>query len=328
MNINETMALEKQNRKKVGKRARLAVTICVFSGALMFLFQLISAFIQSFIVAYTTLYDSTTISYLLDILFYIFYIVCPFGIGALIFKHFNKKTEIFQPKRSSPKFPPLYIIGAIGTGYIINLTINLFFPSFVEMFRFEAVVTADNPLDIVLCIIMAAVLPAILEEWAFRGVLLKNLLPFGRGGAILISSIMFGMAHLDPPRIIFATAFGIMLGICYEHTGSLLIPMIIHFINNAISVIATLVPQDSAVVLIIGLLMFGFMGCGIAAIIFYSIKGIKRKNISLVKQTHKGYTLSIGKYTSRLALNFATIPYLAIYALMFILSFFPNLINL
>ena len=104
--------------------------------------------------------------------------------------------------------------------------------------------------------------------------------------------------------------------------------MIIHFINNSISVIATLVPEDSAVVLIIGLLMFGFMGCGIAAIIFYSIKGIKRKNISLVKQTHKGYTLSIGKYTSRLALNFATIPYIAIYALLFILSFFPNLINL
>ncbi len=326
MNINEVLTAERKQRKFIGKRARTVATICVFACALMFSFQLIAAFIQSLLLEFTNIYESSTVSYLLDMLFYVFYIFCPFGIGALILKRYNKRTEIFLPKRSSPKFPPLFITGAIGAGYIINLLISLLFPSFVELFRVDVIVTADNPLDIVLCIIMSAVLPAILEEWAFRGVLLKNMLPYGRGGAIVISSVLFGMAHLDPPRIIFATAFGLVLGLCYEYTGSLLLPMTIHFLNNSISVIATLVPEDSLIVIFIGLFIFAFMGCGIAAIIVYSIKGIKKQKISLIKQAHRGYTLSVGRFVSRMFLNFASIPYFALYAFIFILSFFPSLI--
>lgn len=325
MNIGEVFAIEKQNKKIVGKRARMSAAICVFALALMFAFQLLAAYLQSIIQSKTTVLENSSLSFLIDIFMYIFYIAVPFGIAALIFKAYHKNTSIFLPKRSAPKYAALYIIGAVGAGYVLNLLINLLFPSFVEFFSVEANITADNPLDIILCIIMVAVLPAVLEEWAFRGVLLKNLLPYGRTGAVVISSMLFGLAHLDPPRIIFATAFGLVLGMCYEYTGSLLISIIIHFINNSISVIVTLMPENSALLLIIGSLLFCFMGCGIAAVIVYSIKGIKKKSVTLNKQAHYGYTLSTGKYVSRMFLNFAFIPFILVYAFIFILSYFPQL---
>ena len=326
MNINEVFEHEKKNKKLVEKRARMVAAICVFSLALMFALQLASAFANSVLASKTTIFDNSTISLLMDMLFYVLYIVLPFGLAALVFKSYNKNIKIFLPKRSSPKYGALYIIGAIGTGYIINLSINLLFPSFVEFFRSDVSINVNNPLDVILCVIMTAVLPAILEEWAFRGVLLKNLLPYGRGGAIVISSILFGLAHIDPPRIIFATAFGLILGLCYEYTGSLLVPMTIHFINNAISVMGTLIPEDSLFVVILGMMIFAIIGCGVAAIIVYSINGIKRNKVSFIKQERRGYTLSISKYASRMVLNFAFLPLLAVFAFIFILSYFPQLL--
>lgn len=325
MNISEVYAIEKQNIKSVGKRARLVASISVFALALMFALQLAAAYVQSILIATTNIYSNSSLSYLMDILFYVFYIVLPFGLAAFVFKIYNKNVSIYLPKRSAPKYGALFVVGSIGAGYLINLLINLLFPAFVEFFSVDAAISADNPLDVILCIVMMAVLPAILEEWAFRGILLKTMLPYGRGGAIVISSILFGLAHLDPPRIIFATAFGLILGICYEYTGSLLISMLIHFINNSISVIATLVPQDSPIIVLLGLMIFGFIGCGIAAIIVYSLKGIKKNKVSLFKQPHHGYTLSLCSYLSRMVLNFSFIPLLAVYAFILIISYFPNL---
>lgn len=326
MNLNEVFEFEKKKRKLIGKRARMVVSICVFSLALMFALQLAAAFANSVLASKTTVFESSTISLLMDMLFYVLYIVIPFGLAAFVFKGYNKNVKIFLPKRSSPKYGALYIIGAIGAGYILNLLISLLFPSFVEFFSSDVTIDVNNPLDVFICVIMTAVLPAILEEWAFRGVLLKNMLPYGRGGAIVISSILFGLAHIDPPRIIFATAFGLVLGLCYEYTGSLLVPMTIHFINNAISVMGTLMPEDSLFVLLLGILIFAFIGCGIAAIIIYSINGIKKNKISLIKQENHGYTLPTFKYASRMVLNFAFIPLMAVFAFIFILSYFPQLL--
>lgn len=326
MDVAKVFETEKLKRKVAGKRARLIVTVCVFSLSLMLALMLISSNVMAML-SKNHVIDNSTLFSLLDLTFYALDIVIPFGLAALILKKINKNTEIFLPKRSSPKYYALYVVGTIGVSYIINLMMGLLFPNFVEFFKNGGATTVEDPLDIIMCIIMSAVLPAVLEEWAFRGVLLKNMLPYGRGGAIVISSILFGIAHIDPPSIISAIAFGLFLGACYEYTGSIIIPMTIHFINNAIFVIGSLIPQNSVIFLIFGVLMFAFIGCGIAALIVYSIKGIKKNNVSLIKKAHYGYSLSIGKYVSRMFLNFASIPLLFIYSFIFILVYFPELLN-
>jgi membrane protease YdiL (CAAX protease family) len=82
------------------------------------------------------------------------------------------------------------------------------------------------------------------EEVAFRGVLLTMLLEkHAPRRAILYSAIAFGAAHLPavfagrPPvltlgQVVWAFLFGLFYGYLFVRTGSLLPPMIIHWLSN------------------------------------------------------------------------------------------------
>ena len=90
------------------------------------------------------------------------------------------------------------------------------------------------------CFLVTAVFGPVLEEWANRGMVLRGLLtrmkPFW---AILISALFFSILHFNPWQGIEALIIGMVMGYIYFKTGSLLLTILIHFINNAFSVIAT-----------------------------------------------------------------------------------------
>jgi len=320
MDLQSLKVHEINNMKNTEKRASKAVLVCLCACSLMFLMQLGVSLLFAFILPLFPFEITNIMSYFIDLAMYIIYIAVPFGVAALIFKSFFKFDYNFV-KRSSPKYPPLYIFGAVGVGYLVNLVINIIFAPIIEYFAVDSAITAEGPWEILLCYVLYAVAPAILEEWAFRGVLLKNLLPYGKGGAIIISSLLFGIAHVDLPRIVFATAIGLVFAVCYEYTGSLKIPMLIHFINNAISVTISLIPEDSIAYLLFSQVALAIIGCGIAAIIVYANKGIERKKISLIKPKLIGYKLPIGRYLTKFALNFGMIPYVILYIIYFILIY-------
>lgn len=215
----------------------------------------------------------------------------------------------------------LYIIGTIGICYICNLTVQLLFRNFINDYSIETTVPYDTPLSIVLYYVYIALLPAIFEELAFRHVILTNLLPYGKWGAIICSSLLFGIVHIDPPRVIFATIFGLLLAICREYTGSLIVPMIIHFINNAISVTLSIVPPDSPIGVMFLLSIYLFMIVGIVAIIYYLRKGLNRKKLTLIKPNAVGYKLTFSKYLIRFIFNIGLIPLGVVYLFFFYLYF-------
>ena len=86
---------------------------------------------------------------------------------------------------------------------------------------------------------IVAVLPAIGEELLFRGLLQKLLKKMTGNGhwAIWITAILFSALHMQffgfLPRMLLGALFGYLL----EWTGTLWLPMIAHFINNATGVI-------------------------------------------------------------------------------------------
>ena len=83
-----------------------------------------------------------------------------------------------------------------------------------------------------------AIFAPVFEEWANRGMVLRGLLtrmkPFW---AILISALFFAILHFNPWQGIEALIIGMIMGYIYFKTGSLILTMLIHFINNAFSVI-------------------------------------------------------------------------------------------
>lgn len=82
-----------------------------------------------------------------------------------------------------------------------------------------------------------AVLVPMLEEFAFRGVILSSLRRFGTGFAIAASSVIFGMAHMSASSVVFATIAGAAMGAAYVLTGNLWVSVCIHALNNGIAVI-------------------------------------------------------------------------------------------
>ena len=72
------------------------------------------------------------------------------------------------------------------------------------------------------------------EEVFFRGFALPGLARrFGPLGAVLASSLLFGLAHVDVALFIPAFVAGLLLGWLYLRTGSLLGCVLVHGIQNA-----------------------------------------------------------------------------------------------
>ena len=318
--IDSILKLNYKYQKDIEKQARNKVSIALVACSLVFIAQLVFSFIQIDITEYFPELSNGYLSILMDIVMYVCYIGLPFLLAFYLFK-FSKKTENnITVKRSSPKKPFLFIMGSLGCCFIVNLTAQLLFPFLSELGETPTPV-AETPLEIFLIFCMYAILPAMLEEWAFRGVLLKNLLPYGKWGAIVISAILFGFGHLHPTSIINAVTFGIFLGICYEYTNSLKLPMLAHFINNTIATIAMLAPEQSLLFYLTGISIYVFIGCAIAAIIYYRKHSINRYKLTLIKPTIQGYKLSCARYLKKLLFNVAIIPYVIIFVFFFYIAF-------
>ncbi len=88
-------------------------------------------------------------------------------------------------------------------------------------------------------IFFIAVVPAILEELAFRGVLLHGIRQrFGPLATILLTGIMFGFFHVTLMRIVPTAVLGFLLAWLVLRTGSIYPAIIWHFLNNATAVLA------------------------------------------------------------------------------------------
>lgn len=94
-----------------------------------------------------------------------------------------------------------------------------------------------SPYKIVLLFFSTAVVPAFVEEFMFRGMVYSNLRPYGRGVAILISALLFGLMHQNAGQLLYATAAGVVLAVVYEMTGSFWCCVLLHFFNNFFAII-------------------------------------------------------------------------------------------
>ena len=91
----------------------------------------------------------------------------------------------------------------------------------------------------VLGAISIAIMAPLVEELLFRGAIEGHLLKQGKSpvAAILISSLIFGIVHINPAQVPFAFAIGAVFGWLYYRTGSVVLGIIGHFINNSIATI-------------------------------------------------------------------------------------------
>ncbi len=98
----------------------------------------------------------------------------------------------------------------------------------------QALVKADSTSHLFLLLISLALVPALCEEFCFRGFLFDRFLQAGSTSqSILITSVMFGFFHQDPSRFLVAAAAGSVLAALVVRTGTLYPAIVTHFGVNA-----------------------------------------------------------------------------------------------
>ena len=88
-------------------------------------------------------------------------------------------------------------------------------------------------------VFMIAIIPAVGEEFLFRGVILRLFKEWTKNAhiAVLVSAFLFSALHMQFYGFLPRLLLGIILGYLFVWSGSLWIPMLIHFINNAFAII-------------------------------------------------------------------------------------------
>ena len=86
--------------------------------------------------------------------------------------------------------------------------------------------------------LLTAIFAPIFEEWLCRGMILRGLLTKMKPvWAIVISALFFAVIHMNPWQALNAFIIGVIMGYVYYKTGSLILTMIIHFVNNGTAVV-------------------------------------------------------------------------------------------
>jgi membrane protease YdiL (CAAX protease family) len=82
--------------------------------------------------------------------------------------------------------------------------------------------------------VTAAIAAPIFEEILFRGFLLPSLTRYlPAWGAIIVSSLLFAIAHLSLSEVLPLTTLGIILGVVYTRSRNLLAPIFLHSLWNS-----------------------------------------------------------------------------------------------
>ena len=179
-------------------------------------------------------------------LFYAAGYLLAFMLPVVFLKKMIRKTGFeYRPMRAQLKISPLLplilfagIAVVLATAYLNATMVNIF-----SFFDFSALFTTSTSNDawytVVLHFLVICLVPAVCEEFLFRGAILTNLLPFGRANAILISALLFGLMHQNIAQFFYAFCAGIVLGLIYERTGSIWTCMLLHMTNNFFSTFET-----------------------------------------------------------------------------------------
>lgn len=95
----------------------------------------------------------------------------------------------------------------------------------------------DNPLW--LSLFLLAVVPAVVEEYVFRGLLFLGYKKRNPLKAALLSAMLFGLIHFNINQFSYAFVLGIVLALLVYATGSIIPGMLVHFTINGYSVVAS-----------------------------------------------------------------------------------------
>ncbi|MDE6023978.1 MAG: ABC transporter permease [Lachnospiraceae bacterium] len=217
------------------------------------------------------------------------FIVVGIPVIATIYTKKDVK-HTFKLKGCSLKFfiGGIFVIaGGIMLGIIVSAIAGLIFKdSAMDASESMAQIVGDS---FPLAIIIIALAPAICEELMFRGYVLGAMSgKYKQKNAIIVSAVIFGVYHMSVSKFFTTALIGGLICYVAVKSQSILPGMLMHFVNNALSVVIMFYPDEAARIFLVFekerlavsdvMIMLGF-GMAFVALGVYIIKSVTKEKI-------------------------------------------------
>ncbi len=265
---------------------------------------------------------------ILQIIVASFSFLVPFAIIAKCMRlKIDQTVQFGKPKKGT--FLPYVFFGA-GFSIFANIAssrVGSIFDLYDVEYSFSYGQSPKGFYGFALDFIATAIVPALVEEFACRGIVLGSLKKHGEGFAIIISALLFGLMHGNFDQMPFAIVVGFSLGYIYVKTESIWTCILVHAINNAASVISGyligMVGIEIEAVLYIAYLIIGLL-LAIVGVLLIANNGVEDYNLK--RSEDSVATLQKCKWYCT---SFATIMLIVFYLTeaMRYFPFFNNFIN-
>jgi hypothetical protein len=132
-------------------------------------------------------------------------------------------------------------LGAPALGLLLDATATLVdVPLSGSLLFFSELVSNANGGELALLCFALSIGPGVGEELLFRGYIQTRLVQrHGARTGIIITSILFGLMHLDQLQSVMAAILGLYMGWVALRLGSIVPAIIAHALNNLVATLAT-----------------------------------------------------------------------------------------
>ncbi len=255
---------------------------------------------------------SSEMYYLLVSVVYIISVAGPFLLCVAFMKLPVAETFPFEKVGFSTSV--LFVLFGVGVCMLSNIPGNIVAIILEEM-GFNATLPESVPTDSVfstiLCIIEIAVIPPLVEELAFRGVILSQLRKYGKGFAVFGSALLFAFYHGNFIQFTFTFIVGLLLGFIMVQTNNLWITIVIHALNNGLSLFFDMISDvvsSEVYDMLNNFLFFGLILLGIVSLVVLMLR--KREYF---QRRYEPMLLSASARVSAFVLNPGFIAFLVVF---------------
>jgi len=159
----------------------------------------------------------------------------------------NKIKEYLSLRHFQPAYIMLFPFALFSLyplmAYISFYVAKFDFPDFLDKMDQESLnamsnlLTMNTPVDLLVNLILIGIIPGIGEELLFRGIIQKEIFTRWQRPhlAIWITAIIFSAFHFQVTGFLPKMVIGVILGYAYYFSGSLILSMFVHAINNCVA---------------------------------------------------------------------------------------------
>lgn len=169
---------------------------------------------------------------------YVVFMGIPPLLVCLLFR--RRPPQIAKVEKAAPATKVMALLLGLGGCAVANYAasyVSAILDSFGIVPPENPTYLESTPQSLLVNLVVLALLPALLEEFAFRKCILGTLQKYGQGVAVVVSALLFGIVHGGIAQSVFAFLVGLVLGFITVKMGNVWIAVAVHFINNALSVV-------------------------------------------------------------------------------------------